>query len=88
MNRLVLALAATSLVLPCVAAPAMADPPAVAPASHVYVTPTFTVYGRVQKPLVVIVVKHPSAAQEAAAAHDALRRATLARSAPAALQGR
>lgn len=97
MKRLVLALAAAALGLPMVAVPALADPTTAASASkpassnapvQVYVVPTVTVYGRAAKPLVVVVVKHPTAAQEAGAAHDALRTATLARSAPDALKGR
>ena len=90
MKRLVLALAAGFLVLPIVAVPALADPPAVAPAPapQVFVVPTVTVYGRAQKPLVVVVVKHPTAAQEAGAAHASLRASTLERSEPASLQSR
>ena len=90
MKRIVLALAAAALVLPAVAVPALADPPAApaAPSPQVYVVPTVTVYGRAQKPLVVVVVKHPTAAQEAGAAHETLRATTLARSEPASLQSR
>ena len=88
MKRLVLALAAASLALPMVAVPALADPPAAPPAAQVYVVPTVTVYGRVPKPLVLIVVKRPTAAQEAGAAHETLQASTLARSEPASLQSR
>jgi hypothetical protein len=97
MKRLVLALATAALALPLVAVPAMADPTKTAAASkpassaapvHVYVVPTVTVYGRAAKPLVVVVVKHPTAAQEAGAAHETLRETNLTRSEPAALQGR
>jgi hypothetical protein len=88
-KRLVLGLAAASLLLPILAVPALADPPAVsAPGPEVYVVPTVTVYGRPQRPLVAIVVKHPTAAQEAGAAHESLRASTLARSEPASLQSR
>ncbi len=92
MKRLLLALAAASLALPMFAVPALADPTTAAPPpaspAQVYVVPTVTVYGRAAKPLVVVVVKRPTAAQEAGAAHDALRTTTLARSAPPSLQGR
>lgn len=97
MKRLVLALAAASLALPMIAVPALADPATAAPASkpasssapvQVYVVPTVTVYGRPAKPLVVVVVKRPTAAHEAGAAHESLRESTLARSEPAALQSR
>ena len=89
MKRLVLALAAAALALPMLAVPALADPPAAAaPGPQVYVVPTVTVYGRAQKPLVVVVVKHPTAAQEAGAAHETLRATTLNRSEPASLQSR
>jgi hypothetical protein len=96
-KRLVLALAAAALGLPIVAIPALADPTTTAAASkpassatpvQVYVVPTVTVYGRAAKPLVVVVVKHPTAAQEAGAAHESLRETNLARSEPAALRAR
>lgn len=90
MKRLVLATAAAALALPILALPALADPTTTAatPGPQVYVVPTVTVYGRAAKPLVVVIVKRPTAAQEAGAAHEALRETTLARSAPAALQPR
>ena len=90
MKRLVLAAAAAALVLPILAVPALADPTTTAatPAPQVYVVPTVTVYGRAAKPLVVVIVKRPTAAQEAGAAHEALRQTTLAHSEPAALQSR
>lgn len=89
MKRLVLAVAAAILVLPMVAVPALADPTSTAaPAATVYVVPTVTVYGRAAKPLVVVIVKRPTAAQEAGAAHEVLRSAILDRSAPASLQPR
>jgi hypothetical protein len=80
-----------ALVLPMAAVPALADPPA--PGSPttgpgVYTAPTFTVYGRPNKPSVVIVVKPAVATDMAALAHESLRRSLLAQSAPAPLEAR
>lgn len=87
MKRLVLSAAAAALALPMLAVPALADPTtAPAASAQVYVVPTVTVYGRPAKPLVVVLVKRPTAAQEAGAAHEVLRETTLARSEPAALK--
>ena len=49
------------------------------------VMPTRTIYGRIEKPLVVIVVKAPTAAAEATAAHSALRETMMRRYEPATL---
>jgi hypothetical protein len=80
-----------ALVLPIAAVPALADPPAPGSATSgpgVYIAPTVTVYGRPNKPSVVIVVKPPAAADMAALAHESLRRSLLAQSAPAPLDAR
>jgi hypothetical protein len=77
-----------AFLLPVAAVPAFADPPAPATAASgpgVYTAPTVTVYGRPNKPSVVIVVKPPAAADMAALAHESLRRSLLAQSAPAPL---
>jgi hypothetical protein len=79
-----------AVLLPVAAAPAFADPTAPANATAgpgVYTAPTVTVYGRPNKPSVVIVVKPPAAADMAALAHESLRRSLLAQSAPAPLDG-
>jgi hypothetical protein len=67
------------------AGPAMADPPTPSRPGHV-VVPTVVVYGRVDKPNVVVLVKVPTAAAAAGAAHESLRAALLEASAPAALR--
>lgn len=67
------------------AAPAMADPPAPQSTPGVYVAPEMTVHGRPNKPMVAIVIRTPTAAEAAGAAHDRLRLESLGRSQPPAL---
>ena len=84
-RRVVLLLVLAGLAVPFVAAPALADPPTAAPRG-VLVVPTVTVTGRPDKPMVAIMIRRPTAAAEAGAAHAQLRDLTLARSEPATLR--
>jgi hypothetical protein len=92
MKRLVLAGLAFALVVPVLAVPAFADPPAkpVPAGAHrvknpgVYVAPETTITGRPNKPMVSVVIQQTPAAQAAGVAHDKLRDATLAKTEPAA----
>lgn len=85
-RRVVLLLVLAGLAVPFVAAPALADPPGAAPSRGVLVVPTVTVTGRPDKPMVAIMIRRPTAAAEAGAAHAQLRDLTLARSEPATLR--
>ena len=58
------------------------------PEGKVYVLKTVTVVGNRQMPTVVIEIARLSAAREAGAAHENLRRALLEQSVPAALKSR
>ena len=79
MKAIVVAAAALLSVL--ASATASADPTV----TTTLVMPTRTIYGRIEKPLVVIVVKAPTAAAEATAAHSALRESMMRRYEPATL---
>jgi len=72
-------LAASALVLLSAAASADETP-------GVYTTPVVTIYGRPNKPSVVIELTRPTAAAAARAAHEGMRNAWLERSVPAALK--
>jgi hypothetical protein len=88
MPRSILFTLATAAMLPLVSLPAFtarADPPT-ASGPGVYTTPTVVIYGRPSKPAVVIVVKTPTPAAEAGAAHEALRASLLAQTEPGALR--
>jgi hypothetical protein len=85
MKRLVLVLAVGALCVPAIAIPAMADP-TVTVTHGVLTVPTLTVSGRPNRPLVSIVIRTPSAADAAGAAHDQLHLATMSRSEPATLR--
>jgi hypothetical protein len=63
------------------ATPAWADPTVTA----TMVMPSRTIVGRLDKPMVVIVVKAPTAASQAGAAHEALRASLMKRYEPATL---
>jgi hypothetical protein len=64
-----------------VALPAAADPN-----DHAtLVLPPRTIYGRVDRPMVVIVVKTPTAASQAGAAHEALHEALMKQYEPATM---
>jgi hypothetical protein len=79
-----LALAALTLALALVALPALADPtPVISPGKMVM--PEHVIYGRPNKPQVLIVVKPPAAAAAAGAAHESLRAALVGQSEPAPL---
>ena len=94
MKRVALAVLGLLFVLPSVAFPALADstspPPAPSAAASsgpgFVAVPTMTIFGRPNKPSVVILVKRPTAAAEAGAAHAALREAQLKAAEPAALR--
>jgi hypothetical protein len=92
MKRLVLTALTLALVVPAFAVPALADPtdPVVqlvrAPARGVIVVPTVTVWGRPNRPMVQILIRTPSAADAAGAAHERLRTTALARSEPGAVK--
>jgi hypothetical protein len=80
-----------AFVLPIAAVPALADPPAPGSATTgpgVYTAPTYTIYGRPNKPAAVIVVKPPAATDMAALAHETFRQSLLMQSAPAPLDAR
>jgi hypothetical protein len=85
-----LVLLGLAFVLPALAVPAFADstnaPAAGSSAPGVVVVPTVTVYGRPNKPNVVVVFKRPTAAAEAGAAHAAWRAAQLQAAEPASLK--
>ena len=49
--------------------------------------PTVVVYGRIQRPLVIVDMRQPTAAHEAAAAHEDMKEAWLKASVPKGLQG-
>ena len=72
------------------AGPAMADPTTPDPSTPStparIAIPTVVVYGRVDKPNVVVLLKTPTAAAAAATAHESLRAALLAASEPATLR--
>jgi hypothetical protein len=80
---IVLAAAAASFAL---ASPAAADETRAAAGPGYYVMPVQTVYGRPNKPLVQIVLKTPTAAEAAGAAHESLRASLMAQSTPAGLK--
>ena len=63
------------------ALPAAADPTA----PGTLVMPSRTIYGRVDRPMVVIVVKTPTAASQAGAAHESLRASLMKQYEPATL---
>jgi hypothetical protein len=48
--------------------------------------PERTIFGRIEKPMVVIEVKTPTAASQAGAAHEALRASLMKQYEPAALK--
>lgn len=80
-----LVLAAAAAVCLCATLPAHADPTAAPQADPTVKTihlPSRDIVGRIRKPLVVIVVKAPSAASQAGAAHETLRGALLERAEP------
>jgi hypothetical protein len=77
-SLLAFALAASAIV---VSVPAAADPTA----PGTLVLPTRTIYGRLDKPKVVIVVKTPTAASQAGEAHEGLRAALMKQYEPATL---
>ena len=86
MKSFVLAAAAAACL--CAAMPAQADPTGPAHGDATVTTirlPSRDIVGRIRKPLVVIVVKAPSAASQAGAAHEALRDALLDRAEPATM---
>lgn len=88
MPRSILLTIATATMLPLVSLPAFtarADSPTPS-GPAVYTTPTVVIYGRPSKPAVVIVVKTPTPAAEAGAAHEALRASLLAQTEPAPLR--
>lgn len=58
------------------AATAVADPKS--PAEGVYTSPTIVVYGRPNRPQVLVVIKTPTAAEAADSAHEALHAALWA----------
>lgn len=62
--------------------PASADPTV----TTTLVMPTRTILGRIEKPMVVIVVKTPTAASQAGAAHEALRASLMKQYEPATLR--
>jgi hypothetical protein len=78
MSRLALALA-TLASLSLLSPDALADSTA-AQGTGVYTVPPIVIYGRPAKPMVAIVVKIPTVAEAAGAAHDAFHAALLARS--------
>ena len=82
MKRLPLVLIAASMFA---AGSAMADPTTPSQPGRIVVR-TVVVYGRVDKPNVVVLLKTPTAAAGAASAHESLRAALLAASEPAALR--
>jgi hypothetical protein len=87
MPRSILFSLAIAAALPLVSLPAFtarADAPTPS-GPPVYTTPTVVIYGRPNKPAVVIVVKTPTAAAEAGAAHEALRASLLAQTEPGRL---
>ncbi len=95
MKRTPLLVLALVLAVPAVTAEAFADPvPAAAPlpaglqrvAPGTYTMPTATITGRAMKPTVSVIVRTPSAAGAAGAAHERLRDAVLARSEPGAFK--
>jgi hypothetical protein len=79
MKSLLVALLACAAAL--VAVPASADPTV----NVVLQMPARTIMGRLDKPMVVIEVKTPTAASQAGAAHEALRATLMKRYEPAAL---
>lgn len=86
MQRSTLFALATVLPLVSLCAPTVrADPPApFTPLVHTM--PTIVVYGRPNRPNIVIVVKTPTAAAAAGAAHEALRASLLAQTEPGLLR--
>ncbi|MGH7293413.1 MAG: hypothetical protein ACRELB_00700 [Polyangiaceae bacterium] len=64
------------------AATASADPTV----TTTMVLPSRTIFGRLEKPMVVIVVKRPSAASQAGAAHEAMRTRLMKQYEPVALR--
>ena len=48
--------------------------------------PTITIYGRANKPSVMVILKTPTAANAAAAAHEDMRAGLVQKSEPAALR--
>jgi hypothetical protein len=86
MKRFVLAALAVALVVPAFAVPALADPTVtVTIAPGTMVVPTYTVYGRPNRPMVSIEIRPLSATDAAGAAHDRLRQATLLKNEPATM---
>jgi hypothetical protein len=88
-------LVATTLAVPAFADPTSSSAPstptstaagsprtATAGAPSTFTMPTQTIFGRPDKPMVAIVVRTPTAADAAGAAHERLRDAVLARSEP------
>jgi hypothetical protein len=88
MKRLMLS--AITLALAARAAPAAADPTAPEPRAGTghYDAPPIVIYGRPDRPHVVVEIKTPTAAAEARAAHASLHEALLRMSEPAALRAR
>jgi hypothetical protein len=85
MKRFVLAALALALVVPAFAVPALADPTVtVTVTPGTMVIPTYTVYGRPNRPMVAIEIRPLSATDAAGAAHDRLRQATMLKSEPGA----
>jgi hypothetical protein len=84
------ALSAITLALAALAAPAAADPTAPEPRAGTgrYDAPVIIIYGRPDRPNVVVEIKTPTAAAEAGAAHASLREALLRMSEPATLRAR
>lgn len=82
MKLVACSLAAVALSL--VSVVASADETASAP--KVYTTPVVTVYGRPNKPSVVIELTRPTAASAARSAHEEMRNAWLEKSVPATLK--
>jgi hypothetical protein len=88
MKRPVLCVLALALVVPAIAVPALADPTVTVKVTPgTLVTPTMTIYGRPNRPMVSIEIRPVSAAAEAGAAHEQLRQSTLLKSQPAAMSG-
>ncbi len=87
MKRVLLVTFWLALLLPLIAVPALADPTATpVPGPSVLVTPTITIYGRPDRPQVIVLIKPPTAAHEAGAAHEVLRASLLVRAEPATLR--
>jgi len=89
MKRPILFALILALSLPIIAVPALADPAGAsspAPSASVYTVPTVTIYGRPNRPQVLVVVRPPTAAAMASLAHESLRASLLAQSEPRPLR--